>query len=75
MEPFVPPARNQQLDRDQEEDAGQQDDDLVPVGEDEVAERRQEVLQSTHFPLPLVEGWPPTTGQGRWLGAGTLVER
>jgi hypothetical protein len=75
MEPFVPPARNQQLDRDQEEDAGQQDDDLVPVGEHKMAEGRQEVLKTTHLPLPRIERWPPATGQGRWLGAGTLIER
>jgi hypothetical protein len=48
VEAFVPPARDQQLDGDQGEQPRQQDDDLVTVGENEVAERGQEVLKSTH---------------------------
>jgi hypothetical protein len=72
---FIPPARHQQLDGDQREHPRQQDNGFVTVGEKEMAEGRQEVLKSTHLPLPRVDKWPPATGQGRWLGADTLIER
>src|SRR6202035_6186866 len=75
LEAFVAPTRDQQLDREQGQQQSQRHNDLVPVGEDQVAEGRQEVLKSVYSPLRPPKRRPATAEQGRWLGAGTVVER
>ena len=75
LQAFVPPARDQELDGEPAEKRRQQDDDLVPVREDQVTEGRQELLKSAHPRGPPVEMRPRIAGQGRWLAAGTLIER
>jgi hypothetical protein len=48
LQAFVAPASDQELDRKPAENDPQHDDRFVPVGEEEMAKGREEVLKAAH---------------------------
>jgi len=75
FKPVSPPAVVQGIDRNAEQDEAKEHDVQIAIGKEQVAQRRQVVLEVAHRLLFSARPRPATRERDRWLAAGTLVER